>query len=244
MPDNTDTPIKSAIRNEQSILRTELQELKKCQLQYFLLSLGAAGAVLGFNIKMQDDFDNNLFFLAPLLVILPCWRTFFDKATTIIRLTGYVRVFIEDQIIKDDPFYVGYENALSEFRQQEENDIKNMNNPLNNDNMINTPPETTSKKDRPKNRYQYWMINWYTFLILSIVCCILPLFSINNFDYFHNWYIIPFYFLFVIAVIRTACKTSVILKDLKYGDSSYEKVRNYWKEKVFDNLRTANVEQN
>jgi hypothetical protein len=109
---------KSTILNEQSILRTELQELKRCQLQYFLFSLGAAGAVLGFNIKIEDRPENNMFFLAPLLVILPCWRTFFDKATTITRLTGYIRVFIEDQFKKAEPIYYGYENALAKFRQQ------------------------------------------------------------------------------------------------------------------------------
>lgn len=62
----------ATIRNEQLVLRTELQELKKCQLQYFLLSLAAVGAVFGFNSDIVGLHNGSMIFLAPLLVICPC----------------------------------------------------------------------------------------------------------------------------------------------------------------------------
>lgn len=153
-------PVKESIlQNEQTILRNELQELKRCQLQYFLLSIGATGAFFGFNKDLVGEIRNgSVLYLAPLIIILPCWLTFFDKANTITRLTGYIRAFIEDRLNKEntDYFYIGYENALSEFRKNENEIIKEL--------------RDSKKLEKPGwksvfnfTRNQYWKINWLTF---------------------------------------------------------------------------------
>jgi hypothetical protein len=80
------------LREELSFLREELKELKKCQLHYFTLSVGGTGAVFGFLSKFDSGESlKGLILLAPLAILVPCWWTFFDKATTITRLVGFTR---------------------------------------------------------------------------------------------------------------------------------------------------------
>lgn len=99
-------------------LRKELEFLKGCQVRYFVLSVTATGAVLGFAQKVSAGAPDIVLYLAPLLVTLPCWWIFFDKSTTISRIVGYVRV-LEDLRRSgrtDADQYVGWENALELFR--------------------------------------------------------------------------------------------------------------------------------
>lgn len=221
--------IKNTIRNEQAILRTELQELKKCQLQYFLLSVAGAGAVFGLSdaIPLSHGAKSAVLF-APLVILIPCWWTFFDKATTITRLVGYMR-FLEEQLRSSQPFYIGYENALAFFRCEEER------------NPATTAVRLTDWRKWPevlslfvlRTRHRYWMINWYTFFILSILCCIIPLLS--------RWGEQPRPALTLSAIwlprIAYACLVIVLISglytlrgviNLTIGRYSYDNVSDYW----------------
>ena len=108
----------SALNADWVALRKELEFLKGCQVRYFILSVTATGAVVGFAQKVSAGMPDPVLYLAPLLVTLPCWWIFFDKSTTISRIVGYVRV-LEDlrRTGRTDPHqYLGWENALEIFR--------------------------------------------------------------------------------------------------------------------------------
>jgi hypothetical protein len=117
------------LQKEKETLRNELIKLKECQVYYFWSSVTATGVILGLGSKMGLEkkvilrvfnilnitFDANMVhFLAPVLIILPCWLIFFDKATTITRIVGFYRI-IEYKLlnIKDVRHeFIGWENSL------------------------------------------------------------------------------------------------------------------------------------
>lgn len=106
--------------DERSDLRKELQFLKECQFKYFSLAVTITGLIVGIADKFASRLnDDRGVLLAPLLVVLPCWYIFFDKATTITRMVGYLTLL--ERIIAGDTGYrfLGWENAVHRFRRGE-----------------------------------------------------------------------------------------------------------------------------
>jgi hypothetical protein len=157
---------KNSMSREIDALRIDLQELKKCQVQYFTLAISGTGATLGLAAILQTSFKG-VALLAPLAIIIPCALVFFDKATTITRLVGYIRI-LEEQLRESKNCYqdLGYENALAEYRIHEYDAWKKV--------------RLTITGKIPnlwvllslRTRHRYWMINWYTFEILAFICCL------------------------------------------------------------------------
>lgn len=109
----------SGIETDRMSLRKELEFLKGCQVRYFVLSVTTTGVIVGIAARPGTVPADAVIYLAPLLVVLPCWWIFFDKGTTISRIVAYVRV-LEDLRragATDPSLYVGWENALDRFRQ-------------------------------------------------------------------------------------------------------------------------------
>jgi hypothetical protein len=184
------------MKAERENLKQELLHLKKCQIQYFILSITASGAIAGFGGKIGEATDNAIY-LAPLLVILPCWWIFFDKGATITRIIGYFRL-LEGMIIRDrtQPFaYIGWENALSLFRMEEQS----------------TPLKTKTKRYFEeiwegfikgltfRTTHKYWVICWYTFLGLGLVSFSLSK-PVGNILHIALWWI--FLCLFLISIFH------------------------------------------
>jgi hypothetical protein len=215
--------IEAAIRGEQTALRTELQELKKCQLQYFLFSIAGSGAVFGvMNALPSSNSARAALLLAPLVIVLPCWVTFFDKATTITRLTGYMQ-YLELQFSIRHPNYIGYERALDHFRRMERQH----------------PPKRVgflSVRKWPaflallaiRTRHRYWLVNWWTFLILSSAACALPTVFWNNEDK-TAVEALPMGWLAVAVVSIVALYTLRIVIKLTLGEYSTREVAAYWR---------------
>jgi len=232
------------ILNEQTILRNELQELKKCQIQYFLLSITAAGAVFGFNKELGGQDIENMIYLAPMLIILPCWLTFFDKANTITRLTGYVVVFIEGQMVTTKPKYIGYESALAIFREEEkkqEAETKTKNK-VATTKVNNEEADTEADKDTNKDffnvtRHQYWKINWLTFFALSLTCIVFPIVKRRSFVFLTSWASWTVYFIFFCLEVFCVVYSFRILWRLIIGKYSYKKVADFWRQKVLPNVK-------
>ena len=104
--------------HEMDTLRQELRHLKDCQVRYFLLSLVAS--ITAFGLASRADNHTPQLYLAPLVVILPCWWTFFDKASSITRIVGYYRILEQIVLQKDRHQYLGWESSLAAFRDQQE----------------------------------------------------------------------------------------------------------------------------
>lgn len=167
---------KENAQSELTILRQELQELKRCQLQYFTLSVTGAAAILGFAGSLPNKEYLAPSLLAPLAIIIPCWWIFFDKATTITRIVGYVRI-LEELLAKGpslDLAYPGYEESLTLYREYEdqthgEGDFS----------FSVEPSENHPSRARRwiellalRTRHRYWIVNFYTFAGLAFLCCV------------------------------------------------------------------------
>jgi hypothetical protein len=224
---------RASIRNELSVVRTELQELKKCQLAYILASVSAASAVFGFSNKVVE---NNLFhcmmFLVPLLVILPCWMTFFDKANSITRMAGYCGVLeselqVDEDAAKRPPYYLGLETSLLEFREVENRKVQ--------------PTSWRLLIDEPANvfkaivlltRHRYWTIGFHTFFLLAFACLILTWVFGSPSEY--GWLTrrsITFWAV-VVNVVIVFLVTFKKWMELIVGKYSYTSVTEFWKNEV------------
>jgi len=158
-------------------LRDELKFLKNCQVGYFTLSVGAGGAVLAFadNVSCNPSFSS--VYLAPLLVIIPCWAVFFDKSTTITRIVAYLR--LTEAVKKHGnagPYeMLGWENSLSLFRKFE---LKK-NFPLKENDTEHDNEFAIGFLKRIGQTFlalifittqKFWTLNWWSFFSISLVC--------------------------------------------------------------------------
>jgi hypothetical protein len=159
-------PEPTVLLNEKGALRDELKHLKLCQLNYFTISVTATGALLGIGSKIGNV--SALLYLSPLLIILPCWWIFFDKATTIARIVGYLTVI--DWILSSPGDtsryrYIGWETALHHYRSTSKE---------------NSLPDWFERFGQGlkfglwvlafQTSHRYWSINYYTYASLSFIC--------------------------------------------------------------------------
>lgn len=211
---------------ELKLLREEIRELKKCQIQYFALSVTGTGAILGFS-------DVPVALLAPLAIILPCWMIFFDKAHTITRIVGYMKILERNLEGSRDDIFIGFENALFKYREQESVIISHM------------KKKNTAKTKFTKTliyylkrsalifmdiftlsmRYRFWKLNWITFFCLSLICEIFFLIKTVNLRFYA---FAPLLIIFICAIY-----TLRIMVALERGKYSYEKCTEIW-EKVLE----------
>lgn len=199
-------------------IRKELREIKVCQRQYFFISITGAGILLGVS-RAFDVNEAGYILLSPLVIILPCWIMFFDKATSVTRMTGYLRI-LED-IIGDTSNtnykFIGYENAVAMFRDKENNgEFEHFN--TGRGRMFSTPWGT---------RYRYWKINWYTYWLLSVLCFGIAI----AWNSFHGGFVEIWFLAFVSAgcIIFVWVITSRTLGHINNGKYSYENFTNSWK---------------
>ncbi len=204
---------------EREQLRSELAFLKNCQVRYFELAIIAAGAVLAVVGELGDS-TRPIVYLAPLLIVLPCWWVFFDKATTITRIVGYSRL-LEGMLLRPDRTtfaYIGWENALAVFRLEQQ-------------------PRSYGRKLLDylrglwlgvrhgltfKSTQRYWIINWYTFLVLGVACWMVATrsgMSINSLEAR----------LSLVALLTSVVHNLSVLGHLVYGDYSYTGVQETWR---------------
>jgi hypothetical protein len=149
------------------LVRMEIGELKRCQVQYFSLSVTATGAIVSLAAVVTTPAMRGVALLAPLVLLLPCWMIFFDKATTITRLVGFQRA-IESCLKRRSPalsWLLAWETAFGEFRQAQD------------EGRLPSPPTLPIKALLNvfflTTRHRYWMLNWYTFCALSVLSFVL-----------------------------------------------------------------------
>lgn len=157
--------LKENVSRELTALKQDLQELKRCQLQYFTLAITSTVAIFGLSAILGSDFKG-LAILAPLVVILPASVIFFDKATTITRIVGYQMLLEKQACAQLQVFnYIGYENALAEFRSREKKAWRAIRK------NVRSVRSSIWTVIFLRTRHRFWMINWYTFTVLSLICC-------------------------------------------------------------------------
>ena len=217
---------------EHKMLRSELHDVKECQFRFLSAAVIAAGALLSITGAVQsraagpDAF--RMAYLVPLVVLIPCWWGFFDKAKTITRIVGYIRI-LEGILLDLAPtdHFLGWERALGEFRKAEAEGTFG-----------------TFVKDRfivrlrkrvfsaswwkrflkavlliPSQRY--WLLAHWTFALLSFVSVLIPFLTIALRHEFGFWQFRAVLFSLSI-VVYTFFSNLGILDDLIYGRHSYD----------------------
>jgi hypothetical protein len=149
-------------------LRQELRDLKRCQVQYFTVSITATGVLLGLASTLATPENRGLAVLSPLGLLLPCWMVFFDKATTITRIVGYQRILerlMDQPPGSNDPkiWFLGFETAVARFRSAQDRGKLVVN-------AVEYKPSFL-RVLLLRTRHRFWMLNWYTFFVLSLLCC-------------------------------------------------------------------------
>ncbi len=169
--------------SEQGMLRTELSSLKNCQITFLTYAVTGTGILFGLAVNLAGTDDApfpslGAFYLIPLIILLPFWWIFFDKATTITRIVGYYRI-LENLIIyphhKALVTFLGWENALAEFRHRygSKDEIKDPSAPQ-------SIPKGLSDLLLLQVSQKYWMLTFYTFTslsLLSLMICVLSLWN-------------------------------------------------------------------
>jgi hypothetical protein len=205
------------ILKERDLLKTELQALKHCQVQYFSFAITATGVIFGLAEKVGDQPAIGLVYLIPLLLVIPLWSIFFDKATSITRIVGYMRI-LEVLLVGDRRFrYQGWESSLRDFRKAEKLHHF-LAEPFV---MIGWAVCALWPLADFRRKHRYWAINWLTFWGLGI--CSLYMARLRGAD---PKILLLFAGLFVGACIHNAD----VLWHLVGGKYSYDKREERWKE--------------
>ncbi len=103
-------------------------------------------------------------------------------------------------------------------------------------NSLETQKATKGKRERGifSTRHRYWTINYYTFLILSVYCLLLPLALESTYKPSEGWIGILVLVIAAIAVILSAVGIRKVLKELINGKYSYDAVTTFWEDRVFN----------
>ncbi|HID19392.1 MAG TPA: hypothetical protein EYP28_00400 [Methanophagales archaeon] len=203
---------------EYATLREELLNLKNCQVTFLTFSVTATALLLGL-IAKPGTFSSGLLSLSPLLLLLPSWWIFLDKATTITRIVGYFRI-LEKMILEQYKagWFSGWENALTRFRQlQSEGELK-------------LPDHLREKRKVGyllklailRTTHPYWVITWYTFFGLSVLCLALSLHSLKGAGR-------ELLLVAIIMVGLSAIYNAHVVLRLIYGRNSYTANEHFWK---------------
>jgi hypothetical protein len=255
-------------------LRTELYNLKECQIKFLTNAVTATGALLGLGTLVEKPAYTAVVFLFPLAILLPAWWVFFDKATSITRIVGYYRLLEGLTLGKITRIqFIGWENSLNEFRQQQ---IRRTNpnaaeacpvpeaspgarraeKPAgeNTSDRPASPPEfkdSSGAANVPSGKlpskkwhtvfsfgtgHRYWIISYWTFFLLTMVCLASAFFITLRiiFAGASPWSMqtcvgLPVLFLVTVFVLRSAYYNAVVVFNLVYGPSSYEKNYATWR---------------
>lgn len=138
-------------KREMPFLRQELHDLKTCQVAFLTTAFTVTGLILGLIPKLSDSGLSSMVFLTPLVIILPAFCFFFDKARTITRIVGYYRVL--ERLLNSEQF-PGWENALAMSRKELGSDKK---------------LKRFIRVMLMKQPHGYWSLAFYTFTLLSLL---------------------------------------------------------------------------
>jgi len=218
---------------EYEIIKSELKELKNCQITFIKFSVTTTALIFGLvagctSILPNPRLFQSFLFLSPLIIIIPAWWVFFDKATTISRAVGYCRV-LEDLILEkcNASMFLGFENGLQKLRDEQGSYSERLKSIL----FSLFKRDTISKILRMFvffSPFRYWMITYYIFLGLSVLCIIMSMAtSFSNEQMSSNLWVL--YSTIWIIVGVSAIWNLKLIYQLVYGKYSYKANEKKWK---------------
>lgn len=159
------------LQQEHSLLREEMRELKHCQITFLSIAISSTGVLLSLSATLCSHFCTGVY-LFPLIILIPFWWIFFDKATTITRIVGYYRV-LEEALLTPSAMkgFKGWERALRQFRQlQKDGGLK----------YIDESTTTIWQILMLRTSHPYWVLTYYSFAGLSFLCLTLNIYATDR----------------------------------------------------------------
>lgn len=220
---------------EHSQVKEELRHLKDCQVKYFSFSITATALILTIlarfgSFSQIQNVDMGIVFLFPLLILIPCWLIFFDKAKTITRGVAYYR-FIEKRIIGEEQFEIkGWENSLNNFRE-----LRGGKNESFWSKLKIWPSKQDLKTSVESSVGNYWLLIYLSFFALSWVCILASLFvfGISLKNLVPNSYSKWIFYITVILVFITSLYNLKNYSRLVGGKHSYKNNFKEWKKVLY-----------
>lgn len=221
--------IEDLYQRELIYLREELRDLKDCQVTFVKYATTATALLLGIIVNLKNGQFSGIAYLLPLVILLPAWWIFFEKAKTITRIVGYYRV-LEKLILKKISFqkgFQGWENAQSMFRDFErrgkldeieaEFNSEAQKNQRGSDSRFGKFIKLVTFQASP-----YWMLIYIIFLLLVLICFIMSYFSSSG------YVDLPIYLPIIIIIILSAYWKVVSVWQLVWGRHSYDLNEYFW----------------
>lgn len=199
-----DQNVRDLLFKEYKTLRNEMTLSKESQIKYLTFSATATAAIFGLAKGLSHA--TSLFYLMPLLILIPTWWIFFDRTTSMNRVVSYLR-HLENEIT--DPGYIvnhaGWENSLAKFRENQNEEYGKLN--------------KSGKWYEEFRIPRYLLLAYFTFFGLSCACVIL---YIGN-----GFRIIPLVVSIAIILIQSIL-TAITLFGLVKGKYSMQKDFEVW----------------
>jgi len=144
-------------------LRDELGTLKSCQTTMLLFASAGAGLFIGLVRSDFTDIGHFYLFLLPLVFLLPLWLIFYEKARTIARIVGFLRVQEKLYVSESSLALIGWESAMQDYWKKKHiwDDRKF---------DILFPKEDYKRKTLTSI---YWVTVYLTFFFITSTCLIL-----------------------------------------------------------------------
>lgn len=213
--------------NERIAIRQELHNLKACQNNFLITAITTTGLILGIAATFLRNTPTvpAVVLLLPLSVVIPLWWMFFDKAKTVSRCVGYHRI-LEMLLLKNHEAknYKGWERSLGELREKRD--------------VFNDEKEYASKNKislskililMPSNRY--WMLAYYTFFGLSILCVGAYLAQQKPVSYFlEHEMILTLLIITSVLLLITIVANFRAVNNLMNNENSYDANEKMWME--------------
>ncbi|HUT31471.1 MAG TPA: hypothetical protein VMX13_16875 [Sedimentisphaerales bacterium] len=203
-----DREMPECAKREIPLLRQELHNLKTCQVAFLSTGFTATALLLGLIPKLIECGLSTLGFLTPLVVVLPAFCFFFDKARTITRIVGYYRIL---ESIVNTSALPGWENALARSRMESNRKGK------------------MSKFGRVmlmRRPHGYWALAYHTFMLLCLLCLVGGWrVALSDQEPTGFWGLLIFASILVLACLG---RNLYLIWDLTVGESSYEANYQKW----------------
>ncbi len=215
---------RNLIKMELGNLRKELHDLKTCQIQFVTFAFTASGIILSIKGSISP--------LIPLVIILPTWCIFFDKAKSVSRIIGYYRILENEYLggANTNFRFVGWENAQSIYRERE----KDMKKILMVDESWNKTAKTSIFNRTIDLLFlrasSYWTLVYFTFFGLAIVCFAIYFMLMGQNPLKIQISSLSMRVLFsAAAVLISAGYNIYLLNQLVWGKHSYRANEVFWK---------------
>jgi hypothetical protein len=227
-------PKPEVIAKEMEMLRRELHDLKECQIKFVSSTPTITGFLLGvpyiFGRAGDSAASHPIKYLLPLLVLLPAWWVFFDKAKTITRIVGYYRVLEALACNEFQPAqFPGWERSLGIWRGGAAGEIwkSKRGEILKSKGFLGWILESLRAILLVVNQ-RYWLLAFYTFALLSVICLAIPCYVLHINHIWPDGFEARITVIMCGLVAYCAVANLIVLGRLMWGQHSYDATCIVW----------------